>query len=192
VDKLQPSPVKSDGPLEDITLIPMGAARLRVAMFPVISAGADAHEWVAPTRPKPSRYQATASHCFESDTVEALGDGEQPRHSNDHDVPRMTWWPHKGTTEWVQYDFSQPTKVSGVSVYWFDDTGVGGCQVPASWKVLFRDGERWKEVSNAHIEPVAKDRFNHAAFDAVTTTAVRLEVQLSPDFSSGILEWQVK
>jgi hypothetical protein len=192
VAKLQPSPVRSDEPVEDITLIPMGAARLRIAMFPVIGSGPDAREWVAPARPKPSRYQASASYVFESDTVEALGDDQSPRHSNDHEIPRLTWWPHKGTTEWVQYDFSQPTKVTGVSVYWFDDTGVGGCQVPASWKVLFRDGERWKEVSNAHIEPVAKDRFNHAAFDAVTTTAVRLEVQLSPDFSSGILEWQVK
>jgi len=192
VDKLQPSPVKSDEPVEDITLIPMGAARLRIAMFPVIGSGPEAREWVAPARPKPSRYQASASHCFESDTVEALGDGEQPQNSNDHDIPRMTWWPHKGTTEWVQYDFSQPTKVTGVSVYWFDDTGVGRCQVPASWKVLFRDGELWKEVRNARTEPVAKDKFNPVAFDAVTTTALRLEVQLPPDFSSGILEWQVK
>lgn len=48
VDKLQPSPVKSVEPIEDITLIPMGAARLRIAMFPVIGGGADAREWVAP------------------------------------------------------------------------------------------------------------------------------------------------
>jgi hypothetical protein len=45
IDKLQPSPVKSEQPDEKITLIPMGAARLRLTMFPVIGSGPDAHEW---------------------------------------------------------------------------------------------------------------------------------------------------
>jgi hypothetical protein len=170
----------------------MGAARLRIAMFPVIGTGPDAHEWVAPSKPKPLLYKATASYCHEGDTLDALGDGLEPRTSNDHDIPRMTWWPHKGTKEWVQYDFAKPMKVSSVSVYWFDDSGGGGCRVPASWKVLFRDGEQWKEVTNEQTEPVAKDKYNKAAFEAVETTALRLEVQLKPEFSGGILEWQVK
>ena len=192
VDKLQPSPVKSDEPVEDITLIPMGAARLRITTFPVIGTGADAHEWTAPSKPKASLYKASASHCHESDTVEALGDGVEPTSSNDQGIPRMTWWPHKGTTEWVQYDFAKPMKVSSTSVYWFDDSGAGGCRVPASWKLLFRDGEAWKEVANAKLDPVAKDKFNQAAFDAVETTALRLEVQLQRIFSGGILEWKCK
>jgi hypothetical protein len=45
VGKLQPSPVKSDQPLEKIALIPMGAARLRVSSFPLIGHGTDAQEW---------------------------------------------------------------------------------------------------------------------------------------------------
>jgi hypothetical protein len=36
VGKLQPSPVKSGEPIETVTLIPMGAARLRISAFPVI------------------------------------------------------------------------------------------------------------------------------------------------------------
>jgi hypothetical protein len=39
---LEPSPVRSDQPAQAITLIPMGAARLRVTSFPVISDAADA------------------------------------------------------------------------------------------------------------------------------------------------------
>ena len=46
VGKLQMSPVKSDQPEETVTLIPMGAARLRVSLFPVIGTGKDAREWV--------------------------------------------------------------------------------------------------------------------------------------------------
>jgi hypothetical protein len=45
VGKLQASPVKSDQPEEKLTLIPMGAARLRLTMFPVIGSGSDANEW---------------------------------------------------------------------------------------------------------------------------------------------------
>jgi len=37
IGKLPPSPVASDQPNEKITLIPMGAARLRLSMFPVIA-----------------------------------------------------------------------------------------------------------------------------------------------------------
>jgi hypothetical protein len=192
VGKLQPSPVKSDEPVEDVTLIPMGAARLRVTMFPVIGSGPDAHEWTAPSKPKPSLYKASASHCNDNDTVEALGDGQEPTDSNDHSLPRFTWWPRKGGAEWVQYDFAQPKTVSAVEVYWFDDLPGGGCAVPQSWRVVYRDGNEWKPVANAKTQPVAKNKFNQAAFDAVETTALRLEVQLQPGRSGGILEWRLK
>ena len=42
---LQPSPVKSTEPPETVTLIPMGAARLRISAFPVIGAPPAAHAW---------------------------------------------------------------------------------------------------------------------------------------------------
>ncbi len=51
VGTLQPSPVKSIEPVETISLVPMGCARLRISVFPTIGAGPDAHEW-AP-QPKP-------------------------------------------------------------------------------------------------------------------------------------------
>jgi hypothetical protein len=44
---LQPSPAASLEPEKKITLIPMGAARLRIAAFPVIGDDALAHEWTA-------------------------------------------------------------------------------------------------------------------------------------------------
>jgi len=45
VTALQPSPIKSDEPVEEITLIPMGCARLRISCFPAIGEGPDAQEW---------------------------------------------------------------------------------------------------------------------------------------------------
>ena len=34
------------------------------------------------------------------------------------------------------------------------------------------------------------DKFNKVAFEAVTTAALRIEVQLQDKFSGGILEWR--
>ncbi len=189
---LQDSPVLSDQPVETVSLIPMGAARLRISAFPVIGTGAGAHRWAASPQPRPPLYQASASHANQGDSMDALDDGLAPKSSNDHDLPRFTWWDHRGTTEWVQFDFPQPKEVSAVEVYWFDDTGVGECRVPQSWRLLFQDGAEWKPVSQASGAAVAKDRWNELKFSPVKTSALRLEAQLQPGYSGGILEWRVK
>jgi hypothetical protein len=190
VGPLQASPARTTEPEETVTLIPMGAARLRIAAFPTATTGAEGHVWTPPSKPKPSLYKASASHCNDNDTVEALGDGLEPNSSNDQTIPRMTWWDHKGTTEWVEYDFGRARRVSSVSVYWFDDTGTGQCRVPRNWRVLYRDEDQWKEVSNPKPTPVARNRYNQLNFDPVQASGLRLEVQLQPGFSGGILEWR--
>jgi hypothetical protein len=187
VGKLQQSPAKSSEPTENVTLIPMGCARLRISAFPTIGSGSGAHEWKQPPKTLPAK----ASHCYESDTVMALSDKLVPRSSNDHSIQRMTWWPRKGSTEWVQYDFEKPKTISGAAVYWFDDTGGGGCRIPKSWRVLYKDGNSFKPVSNTSSYGIEKDKFNSVKFDPVQTTALRLEVQLQQDFSGGILEWRI-
>jgi hypothetical protein len=186
VGKLQESPMKSSEPDEKITLIPMGAARLRLCMFPVIGSGPDAREWSAPA------LKASASHCFQGDTLEALEDAGEPANSGDHSIPRFTWWDHKGTTEWVQLNFSQPKKVTEAEIYWFDDTGNGQCRLPASWHLLYRDGDQWKRVEESSVTPVTADKWNALAFRPVETSALRIEAQLQPGFSAGILRWHVK
>jgi len=45
IGEVQLSPVRSDEPVEEITMIPMGAARLRITAFPQIGQGPEAHEW---------------------------------------------------------------------------------------------------------------------------------------------------
>lgn len=44
---LQASPAASSEPIEQVTLIPMGAARLRISAFPTASAEMSAHRWTA-------------------------------------------------------------------------------------------------------------------------------------------------
>ncbi len=181
---LQDSPVISDEPLETVTLIPMGAARLRISAFPVIGNGT---RWIAPKLPL---YKASASHCSATDSVDAVADGMEPASSGDDTIPRLTWWDHRGTREWVQADFPAAREVSEIGVYWFDDTGVGECRLPKAWRLLYQDGDKWKPVASG-ASPT-KDAWNRLKFAPVKTTALRLEVDLQPDFSGGVLEWSVK
>jgi hypothetical protein len=184
VGLLQESPAKSAEPVEEITLIPMGAARLRISQFPVIGEGDGAHEWV---EPPPPRHEA--SYIF--DDINALSDGKEPKRSGDHDLPRFTWWNHLGTAEWVTYKLGGARRVSSVEVYWFDDTGVGLCRVPESWRLLYRDGDAWKEVAAKGGYGVEPDRYNRVEFAPVETAELRLEVKLRKGVSGGILEWKV-
>ncbi|MCX5676781.1 MAG: glycoside hydrolase family 127 protein [Planctomycetota bacterium] len=189
---LQPSPAFTEQPAEKVTLIPMGWAALRISAFPTVSTAADANQWAEDPTPT-AMYAASASFCHSGDTVEALCDGVLPRSSNDHSLPRFTWWDHKGTPEWVAYKFSKPRTLSWCDVYWFDDTGRGGCRIPASWQLLYKDGDAWKPVtpSGGAAYGTAKDTFNKVTFEPVTTSELRLEVKLQPDGSGGILEWRI-
>ena len=186
VGKLQPSPLKSDQPTEMVTLIPMGAARLRITAFPVIGEGADAHTWAA-AKPLP----VAASHCFENDTLEALMKPQQPKSSNDQSIPRFTWWDHRGTAEWVDYNFEKPRKISAVEVYWFDDTGGGSCRVPQAWNLLCKQGGEWKPVRGASGFGTKLDTFNRTSFTPTEALGLRVLAQLQPDFSGGILSLRI-
>jgi hypothetical protein len=186
VTVLQHSPTKSSEPVETITLVPMGAARLRITSFPTIGEGDDAAEWQAPHLP-----ELSARASWVDDNLDAMSDPSEPASSYDNNGLRFTWWDHKGTQEWVEYDFKQPKAVKGVSLYWFDDTGHGACRVPQSWQLQYKDGNDWKPVSGASAYGVAADQYNKVTFTPVTTSGLRVVVQLQPNVSGGILRWRL-
>jgi DUF1680 family protein len=149
---------------------------------------------VSAARPLPAPTIAFTSKVTASDKrrADAINDQLEPMNSIDHTIPFLHWWPRKGTTEWVQYDFKNEESVSHTEVYWFDDSGVGECRLPKSWRVLYKDGDAWKPVENTVPYVIEKDKFCTLSFKPVRTTALRLEVQLIPDFSAGLYEWKVE
>ncbi|MGH9160058.1 MAG: glycoside hydrolase family 127 protein [Vicinamibacteraceae bacterium] len=153
--------------------------------------------WIARTeahaRPTPSSTVATTSTVTTSARKDprAINDGEDPN-SSDDPSSYFDWWPRRGTTEWVEYDFDTTATVSRVEVYWFDDTGRGEVRVPASWRILYKEGTEWKPVEASDAYGVAKDRFNNVTFEPVTTSGLRLEVTMQPKWSAGLQEWRVK
>ena len=134
-----------------------------------------------------------ASHCNYSDNKRAAIDGILPKSSDDKTIPRLTFWDHLGTREWVEFVFTEVEEVKGVEVYWFDDEPSGRCRLPDSWRVQWRADEKapWQAV--AVDGPVAKDKFCTIDFpESVKAKAVRIDISLQKDFSGGILECRFK
>src|SRR5688572_7162695 len=171
----------------------------------------------AAPRPTPYPTLATSSTVTVSPLPSGRGknprniiDGEEPSNSADSSA-YFDWWPVQGWSpacdeppapqrqrrqcsklEWVEMAFAKPSTVSQSEIYWFDDTGRGGVRVPASWRLLYKDGDAWKPVQTSEASGVARDAWNRIAFTPVTTTALRLEVVMQPQYSAGLQEWKVK
>jgi DUF1680 family protein len=152
--------------------------------------GNDMQTWFLPTAPE---IAVKASHCFDNDSPDAVIDGVRPTSSDDHSIKRLTFWPRRGTKEWVQLDLTTGREVKGVEVYWFDDTGRGDCRLPESWNVQWRPAPDapWQDIGAAG--KVAKDSFCALDFpSAIKPQAIRIRTKLQPNYSAGILECRLK
>jgi DUF1680 family protein len=202
VGPLQQSPVRTTEPEETLTLIPMGAARLRITMFPRVGSGADAVAW------EESPGLPTASIASHFTPPSAMNDGLVGADSSDASVPWFTWGEQYGTREWAQYTFPRPRTVSWVEVYWADEElkrssgrvpsdvrlitpTDGRVRLPKACTIEWWDGAAWQPVTGAAGDLLARNRFNRVSFAAVTTTRIRLSVELAPRNSAGIIEWRV-
>jgi DUF1680 family protein len=151
---------------------------------------------VSATRPvlppnKTTNAKITASHKNRS--ISAINDGLLPDDEHNHsEAPYYHWWPREGTTEWIAYEFASPQEISSSSVFWFDDAPWGGCRVPKSWKLYYKDeDENWLPVRNTGDYRTVKGENNRIKFEPVTTTSVKLEVVLPEKNASGLFEWNV-
>ena len=125
--------------------------------------------------------------------LSSINDRLVPADENDRSVPYTHWWPKKNTTEWLAYDFAKAETVSSATVYWFDDAPWGGCRVPESWKLYYKnDAGEWVAVKNLNSYDVVKGSANIVNFEPVKTTAVKLEIKQPKEYSCGLFEWSVK
>jgi hypothetical protein len=135
--------------------------------------------------------KVTVSGRPQQRNVDVIKDGEIPAASDDP-ASYFDWYPARGNKETVDYTFVQPATVAECGLYWFDDTGHGSVRVPASWRLLYKDGEEWKPVETGDPFDVAKDKFNVVKFTPVTTTTLRVELQAQSNASVGMQKWTVK
>ena len=125
--------------------------------------------------------------------LSSVNDKLVPQNADDRSVPYTHWWPKKASTEWVSYTFPKPTEVSRCKVWWFDDQPWGGCSVPKSWKILYKDNNgQWQDVEGADKYTTLKGQASTVDFNPIKTNAIKLEVTLPDNLSSGIFEWEVE
>jgi hypothetical protein len=138
--------------------------------------------WVDPVPPSPIAHvtasgelkKVTTGYNDQNDNLGAVYDGAEPISSADESSLYFRMRPAAGEPAWIEYVFKRPTTVSTAQVYFFDDRRF--CRLPASWRILYKDGEAWKPAANRAAYTVQKDQFNRAQFEPVVTIAIRLEI----------------
>lgn len=157
--------------------LPISLKAARPATVPTIASGS----------------KITASARENRNLLRSIADGEVPANAEDRSIQYYHWWPKHGGTEWVSYEFENPTTISTSTVYWYDDGPWQDCRVPQSWKLYYKDEQNsWKEVETNDKYTTEKGVANQVNFKPVKTGAVKLEVNLPEEHSSGIYEWSVK
>ena len=177
---------------QTLTLIPYyawchrGSGKMRVWLSQDLRA-------TTPTQPATLASQSKVSSGSKVPAISSINDRLVPKDENDRSMPYTHWWPKKGGTEWLSYEFPAEATVQSCTVYWFDDAPWGGCRVPKSWRILYQDAQgQWQPVTDADHYPTTKGAACTVNFSPVKTKALRLEVTQPDDFSSGLFEWSVK
>lgn len=146
-----------------------------------------------PSMPPTLASESKIETSGEYSSLQSVNDRLLPKDENDRSVPYYHWWPKQGTTEWISYNFPGDKEVQSSTVYWYDDGPWGGCRVPKSWKIYYKDAAgNWVPVSNPDKYSVNKGAANTVNFDPVTTSDLKLEVVLPDDNATGIFEWEVR
>jgi hypothetical protein len=150
----------------------------------------------SPALPPTVASQATIECSKKVGSLSALNDRLVPANAEDRSVPYTHFWgTKKSATEWFVYNFKEASTVSSSTVYWFDDSPWGGCRVPQSWKLYYKDNSgNWVEVKNPSRYPTDRGIACTVDFDPVSTTALKLELTQpdQKDLFCGVYEWSVK
>lgn len=129
------------------------------------------------------------SYVSGHETLAAIQDGYEPAGVNDHGHGCYGNWPKTGT-QWLQYEWEQPVSTGKSAVYWWDDNR--GVRLPKAARLLWWDGSRFVPVKSAIALGVAGGTWNELTFEEITTTKLRLEIDGSESFSTGVIEWKVE
>ena len=143
--------------------------------------------------PKESPFsQITASHTSPLDTVNAVGDGKEPRWSSGKKVPRWTSRPQNDKPQWVEARFAETRQLRDVGVFWMQDQF--DVRFPAEWSLEVEQNGRWKafELYTTDRYDTRANQYNvvHPAAP-LKCDAIRIRMTPKKNACVGILEIKV-
>jgi uncharacterized protein len=127
----------------------------------------------------------------------------EPAGSADHQRRRRTrvvgrshgyfdWWPRKGTSEWVEYAFENPPRFRSAGSIGSTTRAAAKCACRPRGGCCIARGTNGNRCAPANRTASRKDGYNRVAFEPVSTSGLRLEVAMQPNWSAGIQQWRVK
>ncbi len=176
--------------------------------------------WLPPSLPAPVAAVRTSGgvekgwtgYNDQNDDLAAIHDGREPINSADQSHRFFRMRPPVGERAWLEYEFGALVRVFSSRVYFFDDKRF--CNLPESWRLLYRNGAAWTPVpAGESAFRVEEDAWSTIEFEPVVTRALRLEVeprtvsyqagQIGPPAAMfidedvewrefGVIEWQVE
>jgi hypothetical protein len=141
----------------------------------------------------------TASYTAGWNSVTALNDGADPPSPSQAQI-WGTWSGTRPATQWIQYDWARPVRLTGTELkFWRDsDQGSGdGVAEPDGWVLQYWDeaAAAWRDVTGASGYGTSSTAFNTVTFDPVTTPRVRATIQANGDGDTysavAVTEWRV-
>ncbi|MGI9456590.1 MAG: glycoside hydrolase family 127 protein [Aeoliella sp.] len=136
--------------------------------------------------------EVNASHTFVDDTISAIGDNKEPRHSTGKKVTRWSSRPQKDQPQWIEGRFPKTRHVRSIGVYWFDDQK--DVRIPAEWSMEVEQDGQWKPfelyVTDEYGLRVNQYNVVHPASE-LNCDAIRIQMTPQEDACVGILEIDV-
>lgn len=167
IGEIQISPVRVAAQDEEITLIPMGAARLRVSMFPVAGQGGEGAKW----DDNPGRVTSSSMTHFEPPGVVVDGDTKT--------AMRFPSAGRRPRTHWAEMRFAKPRAVDSIELIW---------AAPAdAVRILFWEGSEWRQVQAR----AGAQSSGHIHFQSVLTSGLRIEFDALAPAGAALSEWRV-
>ncbi|WP_438941396.1 OmpL47-type beta-barrel domain-containing protein [Micromonospora deserti] len=141
----------------------------------------------------------TASYTASWNNVTALNDGADPASPSQAQI-WGTWSGTRPATQWVQYDWARPVRVTGTELKFWRDSNRGsgeGVAEPDGWVLQYWDeaSSAWRDVTGASAYGTSTTVFNTVTFDPVTTPRVRATIRANGNGTTysavAITEWRV-
>ncbi|XVU21241.1 family 43 glycosylhydrolase [Actinoplanes sp. CA-054009] len=138
----------------------------------------------------------TASYTAGWNSVTALNDDSDPAGPGQAQI-WGTWSGTRPATQWIQYDWSRPIRLTGAELKFWRDSNKGtgdGVAEPDGWKLQYWDGTAWADVTNPSAYGTSSTAFNKVTFDPVTTSRLRATITANGNGATysavAVTEWR--